>query len=74
MFHLTHNENKMLMHKNSMNIFSKCEPCHEHKRDPQDIPQHKSYFKVLYNAYALILMNNSMGIYNMVTLSMERRK
>ena len=49
------------MHKNGMNKFSKCEPCHEHKQDPWDITQHKPYLKVLCNAYAPLLMNNSMG-------------
>ena len=43
-----------------MSKFSKWEPRHEHKHEPQDIAQHKSYLYVLCNMYALLLMDNLM--------------
>ena len=52
----THNQNDTQMHKNNVSKFSKCEPCHKHKQEHQDIDQHKPYLKVLYNAYMLLLM------------------
>ena len=37
---------------------SKCQPCHKHKQESQDVAQHKPYLIVLYNAYALLLMDS----------------
>ena len=47
----------MPMHKNSMSKNSKWELCYKYKQQAQDIAQHKSYLKVLYNVYALLLMD-----------------
>ena len=57
MYHLIYNQNGMPMHKNNTSEFCKCEPHHKHKQESQEVTQHKPYLKVLYNAYALLLMD-----------------
>ena len=53
----THDQHDMPMHENNMGKFSKCEPCHKHKQQPQDVARHKPYLKALYNTYTLLLMD-----------------
>ena len=72
--HFRRDRNNTPMHENNMGKFSKCEPHHKHKQEPQDVAQHKPYLKVLYNMYALLLMDNSMDNSNIMILSMEPRK
>ena len=35
--HFTHNQNDMQAHENNASKYSKCEPRHKHKQEPQDI-------------------------------------
>ena len=56
-YHFTCNQNDTPMHENNAGKFSKCEPYHKHKQEPEDVAQHKPYLKVSYSAYALLLMD-----------------
>ena len=58
MCNFTHHQNDIPMHENNMSKFSKCQPCHKHKQQPQDVAQHKPYLNALYNTYMLILMDS----------------
>ena len=71
--HFTCDQNYMPTHKNNMSKFSKYEHRHKHKHEPQDVAQHKPYL-VLYNAYAFLLMDNSMDNHDVMALSMKPRK
>ena len=66
--------NEMLMHEKIMNKFSKSEPRHKHKQDPQNAARHKPYLKVLYNVYVVLLMDNLVDNSNVAMLFMETIK
>ena len=46
MCYFTCDQNDMQMHKNNVSKLSKCEPCHKHKQECQNIDQHKPYLNV----------------------------
>ena len=56
---------------------NKCEPCHEHKQELQDVAGHKPFFKGLYctmHACFYKCKDKSMDKSNILMLSMEPRK
>ena len=57
-----------------MSKFSKSEPRHKHKQDPQNAARHKFYLKVLYNVYVVLLMDNLVDNSNVAMLIMETIK
>ena len=62
------------MHEKNTSKFSKCEPCHKHKQEPQVAARHKPYLKDMYKAYTFLLMDLMillMDNCNMAMLSMD---